>query len=127
MCSSAKRPQAVSLLSLIPLLFLGALGLGAYLAFIPTPFIYTYLIASSLTLGVYAKDKAAARSGRRRTPERRLHLLAVAGGWPGAMLAQQWLRHKTVKHPFRLIFWLTVILNLGAAFLLLNYGLPLAI
>jgi uncharacterized membrane protein YsdA (DUF1294 family) len=27
------------------------------------------------------------------------------------MLAQQWLRHKTVKQPFRRMFWLTVAAN----------------
>jgi uncharacterized membrane protein YsdA (DUF1294 family) len=29
------------------------------------------------------------------------------------LLAQQWLRHKTVKHPFRLWFWLSVGANIG--------------
>jgi uncharacterized membrane protein YsdA (DUF1294 family) len=29
------------------------------------------------------------------------------------LLAQQWLRHKTVKLPFRHWFWLTVGLNLA--------------
>jgi uncharacterized membrane protein YsdA (DUF1294 family) len=44
-----------------------------------------------------------------------LHLLALAGGWPGALVAQNRLRHKSRKKPFRTIFWATVAIN-GAAF-----------
>ena len=73
----------------------------------------TYIGMSLITFVTYAMDKAAARAGRRRTPEASLHLLAIACGWPGALLAQQWLRHKSAKQPFRAVFWLTVILNLA--------------
>ncbi|OYT99953.1 MAG: DNA-binding protein [Burkholderiales bacterium PBB1] len=69
--------------------------------------------ASLLALFVYAFDKSAAVSGRWRTPESTLHLLAVAGGWPGALLAQQMLRHKTTKAKFVVVFWATVALNLA--------------
>jgi uncharacterized membrane protein YsdA (DUF1294 family) len=78
-------------------------GLGAW-----------YLLASVVCFGVYARDKAAARRGARRTPERSLLLLGLAGGWPGGWLARHWLRHKTVKLPFRHWFWLTAVLNLAA-------------
>lgn len=66
----------------------------------------------------YARDKSAARNGRWRTSEGTLHGLALAGGWPGALLAQQLLRHKSRKRGFRAVFWVTVVLNV-AAFLLL--------
>ena len=47
-------------------------------------------------------------------PQGRLHLLALAGGWPGALLAQQFLRHKSAKASFRTVFWATVVLNVAA-------------
>lgn len=77
-----------------------------------------YLGMSLLTFVVYAIDKAAARVQRRRTAESTLHLLALACGWPGALLAQQSLRHKSVKQPFRTVFWLTVVINVAGLVLL---------
>ncbi len=64
-----------------------------------------------LTFLVYAIDKSAAQSGQWRTRESRLHLLALAGGWPGAWLAQQCLRHKSRKAEFRAVYWATVLLH----------------
>ena len=66
---------------------------------------------SAATFLVYAIDKSAAERGARRTPEGNLHLLALAGGWPGALVAQQYLRHKSAKREFRNVFWATVGLN----------------
>lgn len=62
----------------------------------------------------YAYDKAKARSGGQRIAENTLHFLSLAGGWPGAIIAQKFHRHKTVKQPFRIVFWFTVILNMAA-------------
>lgn len=62
----------------------------------------------------YAYDKRQAQSGGWRTPESTLHTLALLGGWPGALLAQQWLRHKSSKAAFRTVFWFTVGLNMLA-------------
>lgn len=70
-----------------------------------------YVVASAATFIAYAADKSAATSGSWRTPESTLHLLSFAGGWPGALLAQQFLRHKTTKLEFRKVFWATVVLN----------------
>lgn len=72
-----------------------------------------YLVASLLSLIAYALDKSAAKRAAWRTQESTLHLLALAGGWPGALLAQQLFRHKSSKSAFRRIFWLTVLINLA--------------
>lgn len=79
-----------------------------------------YTIINLTTHLAYAIDKRAARKARWRVPEAQLHLLALLGGWPGAILAQQTLRHKTVKRSFRFAFWITVILNCAALVWLLS-------
>lgn len=70
-----------------------------------------YLAMSLASFIVYAGDKRAARLNQWRVSETTLHGLALACGWPGALLAQQLLHHKSAKPEFRRIFWLTVILN----------------
>ena len=75
-----------------------------------------YLGLSLLTFFTYAIDKSAAINGSWRTPERTLHLLGVAGGWPGALLAQQLLRHKCSKPSFVAVFWVTVAVNVAVFF-----------
>ena len=69
--------------------------------------------ASLVAFALYWLDKSAARAGRSRVAEATLHFWSLVGGWPGALLAQQWFRHKTRKPPFRRTFYLTVVLNLG--------------
>lgn len=71
------------------------------------------VVLSVASLVLYARDKAAAAHGRWRTPEATLHLVALLGGWPGALAAQRIFRHKTRKQPFRAIFWCTVVANSG--------------
>jgi uncharacterized membrane protein YsdA (DUF1294 family) len=71
----------------------------------PSPLAQLTLAASLAAVLFYAADKAAARRGSRRVSEATLHLLALLGGWPGAMVAQEVFRHKTVKQPFRIVFW----------------------
>ena len=77
-----------------------------------------YGVLSVVAFIAYAVDKSAARHGRWRTSENSLHLLGLAGGWPGALLAQQWLRHKTSKPSFTQVFWGTVIANSAGFYVL---------
>ena len=72
---------------------------------------WVYIGLSLLTFLAYAVDKSAAINGRWRTPEKTLHLLSVSGGWPGALLAQQLLRHKCSKPSFMVVFWITAAAN----------------
>lgn len=81
-----------------------------------------YLLIGMVTYAVYAKDKRAAEQGKWRTPEATLHLLSVLGGWVGALLAQNYLRHKTKKSEFRMAYYLTVIINLALLLYLISGG-----
>jgi uncharacterized membrane protein YsdA (DUF1294 family) len=91
--------------------FLVTVGGAVLLSAIPKPILLIYLVVSSATFAAYALDKKAAETGGWRTSENTLHLLALVGGWPGALIAQSNLRHKTRKQPFRAVFWITVVLN----------------
>ncbi|MGL3044209.1 DUF1294 domain-containing protein [Acinetobacter pecorum] len=69
-------------------------------------------LMNALSYWLYAQDKEAAQLGNRRIPENTLHLVAFLGGWPAAWLAQQKLRHKTQKQPFRQIYFCTIGFNI---------------
>jgi uncharacterized membrane protein YsdA (DUF1294 family)/cold shock CspA family protein len=95
--------------AIFPLLF----GTYMYLAFrqiLPFYLIFSiYAAVSLLTIWVYSCDKHAAQRGLRRTPEKRLHLLEALGGWPGALFAQIFYRHKKQKRSYQIVFWLIVV------------------
>ena len=61
-----------------------------------------FLVLNGGTAAVFRYDKAAAGAGRRRIPERTLHLLAAVGGVGGALWAMYGIRphHKTHKPGF---------------------------
>ena len=69
------------------------------------------LTLSLATFITYGLDKKWAGLGRRRVPEKTLHVLGFLGGWPGAYYAQRRFRHKTRKTPFLLVFWALVLLH----------------
>ncbi|MBZ9780401.1 DUF1294 domain-containing protein [Pseudomonas sp. REP124] len=70
-----------------------------------------YGVVSVLAFFLYWSDKRKARSDSWRTPENVLHAVVLAGGWPGALLAQQVFRHKTRKVSFQVLFWGIVLLH----------------
>jgi uncharacterized membrane protein YsdA (DUF1294 family) len=71
--------------------------------------ILAYLAAINLwAFAAFVWDKRCAVRGRSRVPERTLLTLAALGGAPGAVAAQQLVRHKTRKQPF--VAWLGLIL-----------------
>lgn len=114
---NGRRPttrSSVGVLSWVGLVFVVAVGVSALLGNIPAGFWYGYVAMSIITFIVYTIDKSAAQFGRWRIREATLHILALGGGWPGAAAAQQVLRHKSRKRSFRVVFWLTVVLNAAA-------------
>lgn len=70
-----------------------------------------YGIVSVLAFFLYWSDKRKARTERWRTPENVLHAVELAGGWPGALVAQQVFRHKTRKVSYQVLFWAIVLLH----------------
>ena len=81
-----------------------------------------YYGASIITYGCYSRDKTAAQNAGRRTPESTLHLMSLVGGWPGALIAQVLLRHKTRKPSFLVGYWFTVIVNCIALGVIVGKG-----
>lgn len=73
-----------------------------------------YGVMSVVAFLAYALDKARARRGGRRIPERTLHLLELMGGWPGALLAQRVVRHKRRKVSYMVVFALIVLVHVAA-------------
>ena len=104
-----QEPNTAMPLLLFALFLAGVILLGH----LPIAVAALYLLLSLFTYLLYAHDKRAARHRRWRTRESTLHLLALLGGWPGAMLAQQRLRHKSSKASFRFWYRGTVAANLG--------------
>ena len=97
----------------VGLLALGCFaGAATMLPMTPIPLI-AYPTLSLLTFLAYARDKLRAIQGRWRVPEATLHLLEAAGGWPGAYVAQQTMRHKTVKTRYQAVFWAIVCAHAG--------------
>ncbi|MGB5591417.1 MAG: DUF1294 domain-containing protein [Gammaproteobacteria bacterium] len=98
----------------VALVFLAAVCFSVFATGLPLLIAIVYLVASVATFVAYVADKSAAQKGGQRISEDKLHLLALSGGWPGALIAQQTERHKTQKTSFRVIFCLTVLLNCAA-------------
>ena len=105
--SHEKRPFA----TIFAILFCSFLALAVLVGKLPFAILGVYFVASIIAFLAYAIDKSAAQNNRWRTQERTLHLFGMVGGWPGALLAQKTLRHKSKKEEFKMVFWATVIIN----------------
>jgi uncharacterized membrane protein YsdA (DUF1294 family) len=69
-----------------------------------------YAVMSAVAFVLYWRDKLRAERGRWRVPEATLHTIELVGGWPGALVAQRVLRHKSSKPAYQIVFW-----TIGAA------------
>ena len=113
-----------TLLLLFAIIFLICMTTSVFAEKLPLWVLEIYLLASSCTFIAYKLDKTAAKRSHRRTPEKTLHLLALIGGWPGAIIGQKLFRHKSKKLSFQVTFWATIILNCAAlAWLISRDGL----
>lgn len=89
--------MAVGVLTAVIGLTIGLAGLSALRAI--------FVGVNVATMLTYGYDKYLAQAGGRRVPESVLHILAAAGGAPGAFVGQMLFRHKTRDRRFRLVFW----------------------
>lgn len=111
-----RRPLAV----LFAIIFIALLIIATLIGKLPASLPLAYLAMSVITFVAYALDKSAAQRNAWRTPESTLHLLALVGGWPGALAAQRLLRHKSAKASFQIVFIATVLLNCGGVLWLMS-------
>jgi len=79
--------------------------------------LYAGLIGINVvTLALYGYDKRQAVIGRTRVPEATLHVAALLGGSPGAILAQGLFHHKTRKRSFKIVLAAIVLLQAAAIY-----------
>ena len=90
------------------------LGAGWWQEHLPWMVPAAYLGMSLVTYMAYRVDKLAAAESGQRVREDTLHLMELLCGWPGALIAQQSLRHKTRKTSYRIAFLCVVLINLAA-------------
>ena len=80
-------------------------GASVLLWWLGVPGLYTYIVGiNAVTVLLYGYDKRQAIVGGGRVPEVILHLSALVGGSPGALLAQTFFHHKTRKFKFQAVF-----------------------
>lgn len=111
---SAKPKSAHSLGTKLVIAFGTGLVILVLAKGLPVALLGVYAVMSMVAFIVYAMDKSAAQQGRWRTKETTLHLLSLLGGWPGAYFAQVILRHKSSKKGFKIVYFGTVLFNIGA-------------
>ena len=76
--------------------------------------LFAAILTQIMSLAAYIafwEDKRRAKADRHRISEFALHVLSVLGGWPGAVIAQQTLRHKSQKVSFRVTLALIITLH----------------
>jgi len=78
---------------------------------VPTALVIYLLAINAAAYATFAWDKRCAERDLWRVPEKTLLTLAAIGGAIGAVYAQQTLRHKTRKEPFRTFLNLIAIVN----------------
>ncbi len=83
--------------------------------------VYHFACVNVATFLAYAADKRAAKRGEWRIPEAHLHALEFLGGWIGAFAAQKICHHKNKKRSYQVMFWLMIVLQGAAVYIILRY------
>jgi len=79
-----------------------------------------YAAINIAAFAAFGIDKDRAERERQRLPENHLLLLALFGGALGAVVGQQFFRHKTRKQPFRTLLIGCVVVNIIVVALVLS-------
>ncbi|WP_167494648.1 MULTISPECIES: DUF1294 domain-containing protein [Vibrio] len=109
--SSKAKPLVFNFSLAIIIWFYTVLGASIWLVQYPAIMLLFYVLASAVTYSVYAFDKEAVRHQTLGVNSGILHLLSLAGGWPGALFAQCVFNHRYQDKWFASVFWLTVVFN----------------
>lgn len=81
------------------------------------PFYPTWIVALSIvTFVAYGYDKRQAQRGGFRTPEIVLHVLALAGGFPGGWAGRAVFHHKTRHRSFLIVLIVATLLHAAIAY-----------
>ena len=88
-------------------------GFNSYMMNAIVIYLGLVFVMSVVCFTAYGLDKKWAANGSRRIPEQTLHILALLGGWPGALVGQRQFRHKTNKLTFLIVFWCVVMLHVA--------------
>jgi uncharacterized membrane protein YsdA (DUF1294 family) len=95
------------------------------LKIVPSELVVFQIAVSLFAYILYSTDKSRAQRGGWRIKETNLHIITLIGGWPGALLAQQRLRHKSAKKEFIYTMWVMIFLNILATLWLVSpKGMP---
>lgn len=120
---SKRRPWAIPL----AVIALSAIGTASVMGRVPVLVASVYFLMSLFTYILYVWDKVSAQGSRWRTQESTLLLAGLLGGWPGGLIAQETMRHKTAKASFQASFWVALLINVGSlTWLYLNgFSMPI--
>ncbi|MBP1532101.1 MAG: DUF1294 domain-containing protein [Alphaproteobacteria bacterium] len=83
--------------------------------------VYHLVCINAVTFIAYGVDKRAAKHGEWRVSEAKLHSLEFLGGWVGAYIAQKVFHHKSKKRSYQVMFWLILVLQSAAIYIILKY------
>ncbi|MFW2012107.1 DUF1294 domain-containing protein [Acinetobacter bereziniae] len=109
---NAQKASTLQPMQIICIVYIVVLAILSISGLLNGMILFFVSIINVMTYWFYSQDKEAAQMNQRRVPENTLHILAFLGGWPAAWLAQQRLRHKTQKQPFRKIYFCTIVFNI---------------
>jgi uncharacterized membrane protein YsdA (DUF1294 family)/cold shock CspA family protein len=102
------RALRIALAAILLMIVLLAQSLGR----VPSWVIWIYFVAGVISALFYWTDKSAAQAGRWRVSEATLHVVDLAGGIIGGLLAQAALHHKTAKTKFALLTFAIVLVHI---------------